>query len=82
MASKPISEMTTAELQKTEKSLKLATTILGVVLIIMIASSIYLFIKKGFSATTVMPFVFLPLFTMNMINMKKIKAELLSRDHQ
>lgn len=82
MASKSISEMTTEELQKTEKFLKLATSILGVVLILMTASSVYLFIDKGFSAVTVMPIVFLPLFTMNMANMKKIKKELLIRNNQ
>lgn len=82
MASKPISEMRIAELQKTDKSLKLAIQIMGVVLVLMIASSIYIFTQKGFSATTVLPIVFLPLFTMNMANRKKIKAELLSRNNQ
>lgn len=82
MASKPMSEMTTDELQKTAKSLKTSISILGVILILMTASSIYLFIDKGFSATTVMPIVFLPLFTMNIANMKKIKAEILKRDNQ
>ncbi|MBL0882563.1 MAG: hypothetical protein IBJ16_04290 [Chitinophagaceae bacterium] len=82
MPSKPISEMTTEELQKTDKSLKLAIQIMGVVLVLMTASSIYIFTQKGFSTTTVLPIVFLPLFTMNMANRKKIKAELLSRNHQ
>lgn len=81
MASKPISEMTTEELQKTEKSLKLSIKFIGVILILMLASSIYLFVDKGFSATTVMPIIFIPLFTMNIANLKKIKAELSTRNH-
>lgn len=82
MASKPISEMTTAELQKTAKSLKIVVAILAGTMIVMTASCVYLFIKKGFGPTTILPIVFLPLFTMNIANMKKIKAELLSRNDQ
>lgn len=82
MASKPIAEMTTEELKKTGKSLKIATSILCGVLVVMVASSIYLFIDKGFSASTIMPFVFLPLFILNLANLKKIKQELVSRGEE
>jgi len=81
MASKPISEMTTEELHKTAKSMKIIVTILVASLIVMAASAVYLFIKKGFSATTILPIVFFPLVSLNMANMKKIKAELLSRNN-
>ena len=82
MASKPISEMTTEELQKTDKSLRLAIQIMGVFLVLMTASSIYIFTQKGFSATSVLPIVFLPLFTMNLANRKKVKSELIKRENQ
>ncbi len=82
MASKPISEMTTEELLKTDKSLRLAIIIMGVFLVLMTASSIYIFTKKGFSATSVLPIVFLPLFTMNMANRKKVKSELIKRENK
>ena len=80
MRQEPISEMSTEKLKKNYKAMKLATGILTGLFIVMIASGVYVTIRKGFGVPFLLLFVFLPLFVNNIIQLKKIKTELLTRD--
>ncbi|MCU0355735.1 MAG: hypothetical protein MUD08_18665 [Cytophagales bacterium] len=79
MKQKPLAELGLAELQTKEKALKTAVTVMGVFLAIMILICAYLTFLQGFSVFTVLPVAFLPLFMVNIANLKKIKAEIASR---
>lgn len=79
MKPKPLSEFTTEELTKNEKGMKIAVIVLGICVGLMFISGGYLFAKKGFSFSTVMPVIFLPLWMINYKNWKKLKEELQKR---
>jgi hypothetical protein len=79
MKPKPLSELTTEELVKNEKGLKIAVIVLAVCVGLMFLSGGYLFAKKGFSFSTVMPLMFLPLWFINYRNWKNLKEELAKR---
>jgi len=79
MANKQFSEIPEDELKKREKEMTLAVILLSITVTIMLTSAIFVFIKKGFTTTTILPFAFLPLVIINFLNLKKIKAELASR---
>ncbi len=79
MAQKQISEMTTEELNKNLKLMRVAIAVISASIGVMIVSSVVSYSKKGFSVFTVLPLMFVPILTMNIANMKKIKAELESR---
>lgn len=79
MAQKQLSEMTEEELKKNVKMMTIAVTVIIVSIIIMLISAVYTYTKKGFTATAVLPFAFLPIVIINVMNLKKIKAELDSR---
>lgn len=79
MANTQLSEMPDDELLKRQKEMTVAVILISITVMIMLASAIFGFIKKGFTTTTVLPFAFLPLAIINFLNLKKIKAELASR---
>jgi ABC-type spermidine/putrescine transport system permease subunit I len=79
MEPKPLSEFTTEELKKNEKTMRIAVIVLGVCVAILFVSGGYLFSKKGFTASTIMPLVFLPLWFLNYRNWRKLKEELVKR---
>jgi hypothetical protein len=79
MKSQPIDEMSTENLRKNYKIIKLITAILFGALIVMAASAIYKTYTKGFGAFSILPLAFLPAFITNIINFKKIKKELIAR---
>ncbi len=79
MAQKQISEMTTEELNKNLKLMRVAVAVISASIGVMIISAIVSYNKKGFSVFTVLPLMFLPILTMNIANMRKIKTELDSR---
>ncbi|MBS4065223.1 MAG: hypothetical protein KGZ74_11725 [Chitinophagaceae bacterium] len=79
MKPKPLSEFSTEELKKNEKAMRIAVIFLGVCVVILFVSGGYLFSKKGFTASTIMPLVFLPLWLLNYRNWKKLKEELAKR---
>ena len=79
MAQKQISEMTTEELNKNLKLMRVAVAVISASIGVMIISAIVSYNKKGFSVFTVLPLMFLPILTMNIANMRKIKTELESR---
>ena len=79
MAQKQISEMTTEELNKNLKLMRIAIAVISASIGVMIVSAIVSYSKKGFSVFTVLPLMFVPILTMNIANMRKIKTELDSR---
>lgn len=79
MAQKQLSEMTPEELNKNLKLMRVAIAVISASIGVMIVSSIVSYSKKGFSVFTILPVMFVPILTMNIANMKKIKAELDSR---
>lgn len=79
MKPKPVSEFSTEELKKNEKGMKIAVYVLGICVAIMFITGGYLFAKKGFTFSTVMPLLFLPMWFINYRNWKKLKEELAKR---
>jgi hypothetical protein len=79
MAQKQLSEFSTEELNKNLKLLRVAIAVISASIGVMIVSAIVSYSKKGFSVFTILPLLFLPILTMNIVNMKKIKAELQAR---
>lgn len=80
MAKKELSELSVEELQKQHKTLKIATSTLGVLIFIMAGVCTYLTILQGFSVFTVLPIIFLSMILNNIVQMKKIKSEIASRN--
>lgn len=76
----PLSELSQEELLKKEKTSKAANAALGGLLIVLVASTVYLTYLQGFSVFTVLPVAFLPLFILNVSNLRKIQAEIASRN--
>ncbi|MCU0437725.1 MAG: hypothetical protein MUC49_07390 [Raineya sp.] len=79
MTPEKLSKMTLQELAKQEKALKVATPILAGLLAVMFVLSILLFVRQGFSAFSTMPIAFLPLLIVNIMNLKKVRKEIISR---
>lgn len=79
MAQKQISEMTTEELNRNLKLMRVAIAVISASIGVMIVSAVVSYQQKGFSVFTVLPLMFVPILTMNIANMRKIKAELDSR---
>lgn len=79
MAQKQISELTDDELKKNIKMMTVAVTVILASIAVMAISAVYTFTRKGFTATTVLPFAFLPIALINLMNLKKMKKELASR---
>ena len=79
MKSPSISEMNTELLKKNYKTMRMVIIILSVFLVIMVGSGVYITLLKGFGAVSILPFAFLPLFVLNIVNLKKIKNELITR---
>lgn len=79
MTQKQISEMTDEELKKRQKELTFAVVLMAVAVLVMTISAIIAYSKKGFSTTTILPLLFTPLAITNLLNLKKIKAELALR---
>ncbi|MDX1936374.1 MAG: hypothetical protein SFU21_04640 [Flavihumibacter sp.] len=80
MKSPSLSEWTTEELKKNEKGLRIANIALGFCVGVMCLTGGYMFVKKGFSTSTLMPLLFLPLLVINYMQWKKIKTEITSRE--
>lgn len=82
MAQPPLDQLTIGELKTKEAVLKKATPILGISLVLMSAASVFLTVRGGFGVFSVLPIIFLPMFIMNVQNLKKIKDELARRQQQ
>jgi hypothetical protein len=79
MAQKQLSEMTEEELKKNIRMMTIVVTVIIVSIIIMFISAVYTYTRKGFSVTAILPFAFMPIAIINLVNLKKIKSELDSR---
>lgn len=79
MDNKKPSELSDETLIKTEKNLKILLSLFMGVLIALFGTSIYVTIKKGFTATVVTPIAFLPILIILINNWKGLKAEIKNR---
>jgi hypothetical protein len=80
MNNKKLTELSNEELLKNEKSIKSITTIFYLVILLLIFSSIYITIKKGFGVFTIFPLFFIPFLFTNRISLKEIQKEINSRN--
>lgn len=80
MKQTPLSELSQEQLKLKEKTLKAAIGVLSGMLLVLFAVTGYLTYIKGFSVFTVLPFVFLPIFLINIMNLKKVRSEITSRN--
>lgn len=71
--------MTTEELNRNLKLMRVAIAVISASIGVMIVSAVVSYQQKGFSVFTVLPLMFVPILTMNIANMRKIKTELQSR---
>jgi hypothetical protein len=71
--------MSTEELNRNLKLMRVAIAVISASIGVMIVSAVVSYQQKGFSVFTVFPLLFLPILTMNIANMRKIKTELRSR---
>lgn len=78
---KPIqlTDLSVIELQKREKTATTMSWLMGVIILIQLASGIYLVTRQGFNVFIILPLVFIPLLIVNIANVKKIKDEIASR---
>ncbi|WP_113638204.1 redox-active disulfide protein 2 [Nubsella zeaxanthinifaciens] len=80
MKEENLTQLSTEELHKKAKTLKVATIALFVSMLLMLISGIILTAKKGFSALTVTPVSFLPLVIIFSAQLKKVNEELKKRN--
>lgn len=71
--------MTTEELNRNLKLMRVAIAVISASIGVMIVSAVVSYQQKGFSVFTILPLMFLPILMMNIANMRKIKTELQSR---
>ena len=74
------STLTVEELNKKLATIQKLTIMLGVILVLMAISGVFITMKRGFYVFTVLPVSFLPILIANVTNAKKIKAEIASRN--
>ncbi len=79
MAQEDLTKVSTEELAKRAKLMKVAVWMIGISMILMTISGIILSIKKGFSAMSVSSIGFLPLVIIFSAQLKKINEELKTR---
>lgn len=80
MKKEDYSKYSIEDLTKKEKTAKVATIALGALIVMQFFPCLYLTYKQGFNVFTVLPFTFLPLLMVNILTLKKIKAEMNSRN--
>lgn len=81
MAEENLVQLSTEELKKKAKFMKLAVGMIAVAMALMAISGIILSIRKGFSALSVTPIAFLPLMIIFSSQLTKINTELKRRTH-
>ncbi len=74
-----LDQFTIGELKNKEAVLKRTTPILGLSLVLMSAASVFLTVRGGFGVFSILPVIFLPLFIVNVQNLKKIRDEIARR---
>ena len=76
----PLTELSTEELNKKAKLMKIAIIAMGASMVLMLISGIIVTMKKGFSALTVTPLGFMPLVMIFSSQLKQINNELKKRE--
>ncbi|PRD56804.1 redox-active disulfide protein 2 [Sphingobacterium gobiense] len=76
----PLTEMSTEELIKNQKTMGTATAALAGLLASLFILSVYKWITKGFTSLIVVPLALLPIVFVNLKKLKEIKEELEIRD--
>jgi hypothetical protein len=79
MENKKLQELSTEDLQKQEKSLKMLTALLTTALLIVFITALYTTIQKGFTTLLIIPIALLPIAILNYNNLTAIKKELNER---
>ncbi|CAI9687649.1 MULTISPECIES: hypothetical protein [Elizabethkingia] len=82
MKNENFSDLSTEDLLKRQKTIKPLTIILIGTLVILLVLSIFITIKKGFTALLVVPFALSPIAILNLNNLKSIQKEINSRKNQ
>ena len=80
MKTKELNEMSNEELLKNEKSVKTITYILTGAIIALLVAIIFLTVKKGFNALSVISLALLPIIILNFNTLKEIKKEIKYRN--
>lgn len=80
MKKEDYSQYTIEDLIKKEKTAKVATTVLGFVIFLQFLVGVFLTFQQGFSIFIVLPFTFLPILIVNISTIKKIRAEIDTRN--
>ena len=80
MKQQKISKLNNEELLKLQKSIKVITYMLAATLLFLFCLTLFLTIKNGFNALTIIPVALLPTVFLNLNNLKEIKKELKSRE--
>ena len=73
---KSLNKLSTEELKRKEKGMKIAIATFGGMLIVMLFASMIMMIRDGFSVFVAVPIAFLPLFAALLNQLKKIRAEI------
>lgn len=80
MKKEDYSQYSIEDLSKREKTAKVATIALGSLLLLQLLVGLFLTFKQGFNIFIFLPFAFLPILIVNISTMKKIRAEIDSRN--
>ena len=79
MAKEDLTTVSTEELRKRAKLMRIAVWMIGISMFLMLTSGVILTIRKGFSALSVSAIGFLPLVIIFSAQLKKINEEVKSR---
>ncbi len=82
MKNENFSDLSTEELLKRQKTIKPLTILLIGTLILLFVLSLFITIKKGFTALLVVPIALSPIAILNLNNLKNIQKEINSRKNQ
>ncbi|MCP9752062.1 hypothetical protein [Ferruginibacter sp. HRS2-29] len=80
MAKLNLSEISDQELLRNEKLLKTLIPVFITALVILFVSSIFLGLRKGFSALSVVPVALLPVLIINIKSRQEIRKEIKARN--
>ncbi|CAH0995998.1 hypothetical protein EMA8858_02126 [Emticicia aquatica] len=80
MSENPYSKMSLEELNTKVKTLKSVTSIFSGILFVLVFAVVFLGIRKGFSAISIVPVALIPILIINLGTLKKIQDEIKSRN--
>lgn len=80
MKNPKLSDLSIDELTKEEKKRSAAHIAFCIIMGMLVGASIYVTVKKGFSAITTLPLAFMPLYLIIMISWQNARKEIKSRN--